>query len=159
MLQFNVVWCIHSCREIMPWHPIRLWQARLQSWWEKVLSSESSPYPSSPGNRYGSNWIRRSKESWARSMGYNMWELWKLDLQNSQNAPPLPRHSLAAISSPPVNLHAINRIGGDFNETSHLRSPKPTNSPAWGVHAMQLPPPGKPIRYLPNFSIVGGVGA
>ena len=45
---FTVVWCIHSHREIVPHHPIRLWQTRLQSWQEKVPLSESSPFPAAP---------------------------------------------------------------------------------------------------------------
>ena len=40
MLHFNVIRCMHSRREIVPRHPIRLRQTRLQSWREKLLSSK-----------------------------------------------------------------------------------------------------------------------
>ena len=59
MLCFNVVWCIHSHWEIVPHHPIRSQQTRLQSWQEKILSSKSSHFLGSPCIWCGSNRARR----------------------------------------------------------------------------------------------------
>ena len=63
--KFNVFQCIHSRREV---RPIRSWQTRLQSWREKMLSSESSLFPSSLCSQYGSDRIGRSEVSRACSV-------------------------------------------------------------------------------------------
>ena len=70
VIQINAVRCIHSSWEMVLHHRITSRQTRLtlQSWREKLPSSDSSPFPGSPGSQHSGDWIWRTGESQARSV-------------------------------------------------------------------------------------------
>ena len=71
MLQFNVVWCIRSCREIM----LTIQSDNGKQGYKvggKKYRRPKVVLPRGPCERYSSDWIRRRDQSWARSVVMSM---------------------------------------------------------------------------------------